>query len=164
MKTIMKICLAAGALFVPLAAADDAEAREFCREYQKSIIVNGRPERGYGTACKQEDGSWLIVSAEGNVDPFDALRARKVEIVAAHRPVYFSYGPRMRPVYYKVCDSRAYYHDHTPWFIYSDYGRPGWRGRHHWKRHHDWEDRHDGRGHDDDRDGRRGRSENHRRD
>ena len=33
---------------------------EFCREFQKEIAVGGRVERGYGTACLQEDGSWRI--------------------------------------------------------------------------------------------------------
>lgn len=37
-----------------------AEGR-YCREYSQTITVNGRTERGYGTACRQEDGSWQIV-------------------------------------------------------------------------------------------------------
>lgn len=35
---------------------------EYCREYQQTITVGGRTERAYGTACKQPDGSWKIVS------------------------------------------------------------------------------------------------------
>jgi surface antigen len=35
---------------------------EYCREYQQTITVGGRTERAYGTACKQPDGSWRIVS------------------------------------------------------------------------------------------------------
>jgi len=30
----------------------------FCREYQEVIIIDGREERGFGTACRQPDGSW----------------------------------------------------------------------------------------------------------
>ena len=30
----------------------------FCREYQTTIIIDGRPERAYGDACRQPDGSW----------------------------------------------------------------------------------------------------------
>lgn len=33
----------------------------YCREYQQSVTVGGRTERGYGTACRQPDGSWQIV-------------------------------------------------------------------------------------------------------
>lgn len=32
-----------------------------CREYQTTINVGGKTEQGYGTACRQEDGSWKIV-------------------------------------------------------------------------------------------------------
>ncbi len=34
----------------------------YCREYQQTIVVNGRSQTGYGTACQQPDGSWQIVS------------------------------------------------------------------------------------------------------
>jgi len=37
-----------------------ADTGEYCREFQKEILVGGRKERGYGTACLQEDGSWRI--------------------------------------------------------------------------------------------------------
>lgn len=33
----------------------------YCREYQTEIYVGGRRENGYGTACRQPDGSWEIV-------------------------------------------------------------------------------------------------------
>jgi surface antigen len=33
-----------------------------CREFQQSIVVGGRTENAYGTACRQPDGSWKIVS------------------------------------------------------------------------------------------------------
>jgi surface antigen len=33
-----------------------------CREYQQTITVGGRTEQGYGTACRQRDGSWKIAS------------------------------------------------------------------------------------------------------
>lgn len=34
---------------------------EYCREYQSTIRVGGRLERGYGTACLGEDGAWRVV-------------------------------------------------------------------------------------------------------
>lgn len=34
----------------------------YCREFNQKINVGGKTETGYGTACRQEDGSWEIVS------------------------------------------------------------------------------------------------------
>jgi len=34
----------------------------YCREYQQTIYVDGQQQTGYGTACRQPDGSWEIVS------------------------------------------------------------------------------------------------------
>ena len=35
---------------------------QYCREYQQTITVGGRTEQAYGTACREADGSWRIVS------------------------------------------------------------------------------------------------------
>lgn len=35
---------------------------EYCREFQQSVTVGGKTEQAYGTACRQPDGSWKIVS------------------------------------------------------------------------------------------------------
>jgi surface antigen len=32
-----------------------------CREYQQTVTVGGQTQEGYGTACRQPDGSWRIV-------------------------------------------------------------------------------------------------------
>jgi surface antigen len=34
----------------------------YCREFQQTVTIGGREERSYGTACRQPDGSWKIVS------------------------------------------------------------------------------------------------------
>jgi len=34
----------------------------FCREYDQTIVVDGKTETAYGTACRQADGSWKIVN------------------------------------------------------------------------------------------------------
>ena len=36
------------------------EPQSYCREYQTTIVVGGRAQTGYGTACRQPDGSWQI--------------------------------------------------------------------------------------------------------
>ena len=33
----------------------------YCREFQQTLIVGGRTENAYGTACRQPDGSWEII-------------------------------------------------------------------------------------------------------
>lgn len=34
----------------------------YCREWQHKVVISGRAERAYGTACQQPDGTWRIVS------------------------------------------------------------------------------------------------------
>jgi surface antigen len=34
---------------------------QYCREFQQTIVVGGERQQGYGTACRQPDGSWRIV-------------------------------------------------------------------------------------------------------
>ncbi len=34
----------------------------YCREYQQTVVVGGQPQSGYGTACRQPDGSWQVVN------------------------------------------------------------------------------------------------------
>jgi surface antigen len=33
---------------------------QYCREYEQDIVVGGEPQKSYGTACRQPDGSWKI--------------------------------------------------------------------------------------------------------
>jgi surface antigen len=34
----------------------------YCREFQQTVTIGGRPENSFGTACRKPDGSWQIVS------------------------------------------------------------------------------------------------------
>ena len=36
------------------------QAGEYCREYTQTLVVGGKKQDGYGTACRQPDGSWQI--------------------------------------------------------------------------------------------------------
>ena len=45
---------------VPPVAQDQAPGQT-CREYQSTTTIDGRPQRTYGTACLQPDGTWQIV-------------------------------------------------------------------------------------------------------
>ena len=35
---------------------------QYCREYTQTITIGGEKHQSYGTACRQPDGSWKIVS------------------------------------------------------------------------------------------------------
>jgi len=35
---------------------------QYCREFQQSITVGGQTQDAYGTACRQPDGTWKVVS------------------------------------------------------------------------------------------------------
>ena len=37
-------------------------AGQYCREFDQTVTIGGKPEKSYGTACRQPDGSWKIVS------------------------------------------------------------------------------------------------------
>jgi surface antigen len=46
---------------VPTQTRQDTQGR-YCREYQTTATVGGRTQQVYGTACRQPDGSWQIIS------------------------------------------------------------------------------------------------------
>lgn len=38
-----------------------SRAGQTCREYQSNVVIDGRTQPSYGTACLQKDGAWRIV-------------------------------------------------------------------------------------------------------
>ena len=56
------------ALFLPWSAQAhgddyfDETSRDQCREFRKTLKIDGRKERAYGIACRDEIGQWYIVS------------------------------------------------------------------------------------------------------
>jgi surface antigen len=34
----------------------------YCREYQQTVTIGGKTQQAYGTACRQPDGTWKVVS------------------------------------------------------------------------------------------------------
>lgn len=34
----------------------------YCREFQNDVVIGGKNEKAYGTACRQPDGSWKVQS------------------------------------------------------------------------------------------------------
>jgi surface antigen len=39
-----------------------ADNGRYCREYEQTVTIGGKPQKSYGTACRQPDGTWQIVS------------------------------------------------------------------------------------------------------
>ncbi len=89
----------------------------YCREFQQTIIIADRQERGYGTACRQPDGSWQIVNP-ANLRQL-SQQPRQVTRVKV-------YEPRYRPAYYPV---RFY-----PSYLSFSFGYVKHRG-HHYRGH-----------------------------
>ena len=40
----------------------DREGRA-CREFQQTVTIGGRQEQSYGTACRDENGDWQVISS-----------------------------------------------------------------------------------------------------
>lgn len=39
-----------------------SSAGRYCREFQHEVKIGGKTEQSYGTACRQSDGSWEVIS------------------------------------------------------------------------------------------------------
>ena len=48
--------------FTPVRDGQD-HAGNYCREYQTTVTIGGESQAAYGTACRQPDGSWMIVES-----------------------------------------------------------------------------------------------------
>ena len=38
----------------------DARSGAYCREFQETVTIGGKPEQAFGTACRQPDGTWKV--------------------------------------------------------------------------------------------------------
>ena len=47
--------------FTPTKYYDSASGQP-CREYTQTVVVSGRSETAYGTACRDSDGAWRLVN------------------------------------------------------------------------------------------------------
>jgi len=46
----------------PIRDGRNAQTKAYCREYQTTVVIDGREQSAFGTACQQPDGSWKIIS------------------------------------------------------------------------------------------------------
>ena len=40
------------------------EGNRYCREFQQAVTIGGKTEQAFGTACRQPDGVWELVSTK----------------------------------------------------------------------------------------------------
>ena len=62
------------------------EQGQYCREYVTTITIAGQEEQGYGTACRQADGTWVIVSGESPAE--GGPPAEEQTVVQSVEPAY----------------------------------------------------------------------------
>ena len=44
----------------PTREGRDTTTGAYCREFQQTVVIGGREERAFGTACRKPDGSWEV--------------------------------------------------------------------------------------------------------
>lgn len=124
-----------------------------CREFTQTIIIADKEEQGYGTACRQPDGSWQIVSDQKPSPAVTQVKPAEnrtiVYINETPWPGYYGYWyaspyrywyPYYYPSYFNFSFNyvyhsgkyyqrprvkpRYYYIDDSPRVIYKRYDKP----------------------------------------
>ena len=127
-----KILTIAALAAIPFMFSANAQARDYCREYTKTIRIGGKIEVGYGEACRRDGGVWEIVKL-GGPEParekvreriYDDLYDRDTRIVIVDR-YYAPYGHYYKARrYYSSYYPRYYGHPHySAFFYFSDNDR-----------------------------------------
>lgn len=124
-----------------------------CREFISTIIIGGEQQQGYGTACRQPDGTWQLVS-----DPSTIVKtpppAAQTHIYVTHPPPQYYYYPADFYGPYRIflsfgyvyrggyayrgsyfLDGRSFRHRHPIHVQQRVYLSPRDLGRHHWFDH-----------------------------
>ncbi len=45
----------------PVRDGTDRASGAYCREYQTTVVVDGKTEKAFGQACRQPDGTWKVI-------------------------------------------------------------------------------------------------------
>jgi surface antigen len=72
----------------------EAAGGQPCREFITTIIVGGREEQGYGTACRQPDGTWQVASSQTRQTEISTPATAEVIPVAGYSTVRYGYPTR----------------------------------------------------------------------
>lgn len=137
---------------LPFAAPESAEAGEYCREYQRNIVVGNQIQTGYGKACRRPNGDWEIISTTPGFDPYEIVPSDIRPRVVYSNVYYEPIPPRQVVVVpaYNYYYPRQYYHPRPHYsrprsssFVFNfgdnDRDRDRYRGR-------DWDHHSNGRG------------------
>jgi surface antigen len=107
---------------------------QYCREYRQTVVINGRDEQAYGTACRQADGSWQVTSAQPQTQ-YQQVVVRERVVTPVYRSVYADpyfyprYDPYYPTYYWPFATSLSF-----SWVHHSG-GHRGWRGGGHGRHH-----------------------------
>jgi surface antigen len=84
-----------------------------CREFVSTIVIAGEEQQGYGTACRQPDGTWQIASGQDQVAVVAAAEPPVVKsIYLYNEPRPYGYYPYGNYGYYPY----GYYGNYAPWY------------------------------------------------
>jgi len=134
--------------------------RRTCREYQQIVTIDGQKQRAYGTACRQDDGSWRVVSPSSVYTQVAA--APVYQAVPVSRPVYYDPYPRYYPYWWWPFTTFHFSYIKHSGGGHHYYGhRHGYYGKryygHDGKRHHGYRGGHGGHGYKEYRSGHGGK-------
>ena len=62
------------------------DSGQYCREYQQTVVINGREQQAYGQACRQVDASWKITSTRPEAQ---AQTVTRYVATSSYQPGYF---------------------------------------------------------------------------
>ena len=125
-------------------ASAQTNSREVCREYTKTIYIGGKAVEGYGTACRQQDGSWEISKLKGSEHAqtkvkehiVEDLRDKGAREIIVIREPYYASTPALKarkyvgyPYGYYNSYHRYYNNKHYKKSHYNHHGA-------HYKKHH----------------------------
>lgn len=122
----MKRYILLAAIFFSAASA----RAEYCREFTETIVVGGRKEQGYGTACLQADGAWQIQEPARFDSGYRAADNTPQTIIIRDEP---------RPIIIRERPRYRHHHTHRGGRYY--YGASWWEPRDHHHRSERWRSR-----------------------
>ncbi|MDH3221045.1 MAG: RT0821/Lpp0805 family surface protein [Gammaproteobacteria bacterium] len=76
----------------PVRTFENAQGQP-CREFVSTIIIGGQQQQGYGTACRQADGSWQIADDDSSIATVPPPAAATTIYVDRPPPRYYYYPP-----------------------------------------------------------------------
>ena len=98
----------------PQVAPSPAAANQQCREFQTPVVIGGREQQAYGTACLQPDGTWSVTQSVGN-----------------ERPQNYTVPPQVYQAYYPQTYAVDPWYYGPPLFVGGVFVGGGWGFHHH---------------------------------